>query len=455
MRIAIRGAAPLGWAWLLALVAGCGQSDPAHFRLNVVELRDLTPAQQQQAANLLTAVFGTPDQPVVLQNTGTGLEEVLSQARLERAAGPVSSDQFGRRVGLYREHCAYCHGTTGDGLGPTAATLNPYPRDYRLGKFKFKSTLGPARPTDDDLARVIRDGIPGTAMPSFNLLEADEIAALVDYVKYLSIRGQAESELARLVANDLTFRDALPTTREKVFDELLSPIVTSWKEAPTKVIQPEEKPPLPADPQQAAAAHAANVAAGRELFYAKANCIKCHGDSAQGDGQNTDYDDWSKPLVDAHKSLTASLEGAAERRAAVEAEIAKIKADRSLSEEDRKTQLEDQQYELDELARLPAKLAAVNASLPPRTINPRNLRQGVYRGGRRPLDIYRRIFSGILGTPMPGAGAGGTPTPGTETTQLTSAEIWQLVDYVRALPGEPISRSARPAATLTPAKAGL
>src|SRR5207248_2464538 len=33
--------------------------------------------------------------------------------------------------------------------------------------------------------------------------------------------------------------------------------------------------------------------------------------------------------------------------------------------------------------------------------SPRNLRLGVYRGGRRPLDLYYRIHDGINGTPMP------------------------------------------------------
>ena len=35
-------------------------------------------------------------------------------------------------------------------------------------------------------------------------------------------------------------------------------------------------------------------------------------------------------------------------------------------------------------------------------ILPRDLTSGIYRGGRRPLDIYRRIHSGIKGTPMTG-----------------------------------------------------
>jgi mono/diheme cytochrome c family protein len=75
---------------------------------------------------------------------------------------------LGNVRGLYREHCAHCHGITGDGAGPTAGFLNPYPRDYRKGWFKFKSTPLDVRPTHDDLKKIVLDGIPGTAMPSFS-----------------------------------------------------------------------------------------------------------------------------------------------------------------------------------------------------------------------------------------------------------------------------------------------
>ena len=40
---------------------------------------------------------------------------------------------------LYRVHCLHCHGLTGDGRGPTSKWVNPHPRDYRRGLFKFQS----------------------------------------------------------------------------------------------------------------------------------------------------------------------------------------------------------------------------------------------------------------------------------------------------------------------------
>ena len=77
-------------------------------------------------------------------------------------------------------------------MGPTTAFLNPYPRDYRRGIFKFKGTVREDRPTTEDLLRTLTDGLQGSAMPSFKLLPQVDREALVEYVKYLSMRGEVE-----------------------------------------------------------------------------------------------------------------------------------------------------------------------------------------------------------------------------------------------------------------------
>ena len=46
----------------------------------------------------------------------------------------------------------------------------------------------------------MRHGVPGTAMPSFDLLPDAQIKALVEYVKYLSMRGQTEIGLINAMA---------------------------------------------------------------------------------------------------------------------------------------------------------------------------------------------------------------------------------------------------------------
>lgn len=126
-------------------------------------------------AEVLAGMFGTPDEPNIPKLGDVEVSKVLDATHLHVASGPVSSDERGRARGLYREHCAHCHGVTGDGAGPTAAFLNPYPRDYRMGIFKFKSTPKGGKPTHEDLQDILINGIPGTAMPSFKVLPNNEI----------------------------------------------------------------------------------------------------------------------------------------------------------------------------------------------------------------------------------------------------------------------------------------
>ena len=59
-------------------------------------------------------------------------------------------------------------------------------------------------------------------------------------------------------------------------------------------------------------------------------------------------------------------------------------------------------------------------SLPPRTAKPRNLRQGIYRGGRAPYDLYRRFYAGINGTPMRAAYSMQAPMQRPARKSLTS-----------------------------------
>ncbi|HET6326488.1 MAG TPA: cytochrome c, partial [Planctomycetaceae bacterium] len=102
---------------------------------------------------------------------------------------------------LYMTHCEHCHGVTGDGRGPTGRWVNPHPRDYRQGVFKFMSvdqTAGPQPPRRDDLQRVLQQGIEGTAMPSFGVqLAPADLEDLVSYVIHLSLRGKVEFDVIK------------------------------------------------------------------------------------------------------------------------------------------------------------------------------------------------------------------------------------------------------------------
>ena len=351
---------------------GCSKPE---FQFNLVEVavqenargaEITTPAKRLEwIQDILQNSFGTPDEPVARKETGLDLEKI------KRAAGPVGSDQEGSGHGLYRQHCARCHGLTGDGKGPVARVLNPYPRDFRRGIFKFKSTARTAKPTDEDLMRILHYGIPDTAMPSFKRLPEAQREVLVEYVKYLSIRGEMEIKLIYYVVVEADHEEPLDTGKEPLIENIFSAVAESWKIASESVVHPKT-PPTKLDPPEAMEK---SIARGRKLFYdtGKGNCISCHGETAQSDGETEDFDDWNKPIKPEWIALGA---------------------------------------------------------LPRRPTEPRNLRRGVFRGGRQPLDLYRRIYAGIHGTTMPGY-----------KTVLIHGEddqmIWDLVNYVRNLPNEP------------------
>lgn len=407
----------------ITLLAGCGRTSPASFRLNLVAgtkaqepvsglqqpWDDWTEARQRQVATILEAMFGTPDAPVALPETG------LDAGKLRLAAGPVRSDIVGRKNGLYREHCVHCHGISGDGMGPTAAFLNPYPRDYRPGKFKFKSTWRDAKPTHADLVKVLHDGIAGSSMPSFALLSPVQVDALAEYVKYLSMRGETELAIYTYVEQELEPEDAVPEDRDFLIVEILVPVAEKWQVAEEEESQiPVADVPDGIDFSLAATApgNRESIEKGRQLFHGAGGCVKCHGVTALGDGQANDYDDWNKVIVETGKEVAGSLTKVSETSTG------------GMSAED----LAEHRAEARWLAAMQRVLAG--DALDPRTIQPRNLRLGIYRGGRRPLDIYRRLYTGINGAPMPGVGPSGPEGKGT----VPSEDIWHIVNYVLSLP---------------------
>jgi hypothetical protein len=67
-------------------------------------------------------------------------------------------------------------------------------------------------------------------------------------------------------------------------------------------------------------------------------------------------------------------------------------------------------------------------------ILPRDLVRGIYRGGKRPIDIYRRIYAGINGTPMP---ALGESRDASGELLMPGEDMWALVHFVRSLSEKP------------------
>ena len=420
---------------MVSVVVGCGKPT-VRFSSNQLSTKVIERASgvdeglsrdaYQQIADILVGMFGTPDEPFFIADADAETEGFVDEKNLIRAAGPVTGDRLSDEVnaanphlskgaGLYRQHCVHCHGVTGNGKGPTASFLNPYPRDFTMGKYKFNSTIIGVPSSTSDLHRILMMGIDGTAMPSFALLDRGEVEALVDYVKYLSVRGQVERLLVEQ-ACELDEGEKLDVTKENLVDDVLAGIVDSWKSAEPprgQILDPDDPESLmdaalPTNPQvplfsedragwseEKSEKLFASIDRGRDLYFTvEANCYSCHGPTQLGDGNLGLYDDWSKELVNWQ------------------------------------TEQDDDGSKLEEHLSL--------GGLEPRIIRPRNLRLGEYRGGRRPIDIFWRIHNGIDGAGMPAATIKNPLQP--TAKGLTYDDIWDLVNFVLALPYETQSR---------------
>jgi mono/diheme cytochrome c family protein len=67
---------------------------------------------------------------------------VLILAIAAFVAAPVLAQKGDAEKGkqVYGLYCVTCHGDSGDGQGPVGKTLNPPPRDFTKGDFKFGGT---------------------------------------------------------------------------------------------------------------------------------------------------------------------------------------------------------------------------------------------------------------------------------------------------------------------------
>lgn len=361
------------------------------------------PKLQAKVREGLHKLFGPNPQKIIVPE-GMGVLMTAGGARLGNyqqvgAAIKRNVSADGKQIeggyAVYRRHCLHCHGVSGAGDGPTAAFLYPTPRDYRRGKFKFTSTPNGAPPHRDDLIRTVSNGLHGTSMPAFHsLLSEDEIKQVVDYVIFLSIRGQTELELIDVaIISDpddpnVLAMDEIRDAAQGVFNK--------WKTAQTQVMNPTT-PRTPPTRE--------SILRGRELFLgrvetAKLVCIDCHGVHATGDGLSfVPQKIFNEVVFGGNPS---------ERQQRIEA------LDKSMRD------LWGQK--LDEWGN---------------PLRPANLTRGIYKGGRRPLDIYWRIAKGITGAQMP------SHYPGL----INEAQVWDLVNFVLALPYDPsLLEDAKPPA---------
>jgi mono/diheme cytochrome c family protein len=179
---------------------------------------------------------------------------------------PAELLERGRLV--YVEYCRACHGEHGDGRGPSAAGLRPPPRDFRTGSFKFGSVPAGELPSDDDLKRIIRGGLRGTAMLPWRLQD-DELDAVVQYIKTfrrLDSKGQPTSS---------RFQEEAAGKAITISDDPYAPkneaevaTLRHWRLNPAHKVTDAESPLVGREE--------AALLRGKKIYHSLAQCASCH-----------------------------------------------------------------------------------------------------------------------------------------------------------------------------------
>jgi mono/diheme cytochrome c family protein len=121
---------------------------------------------------------------------------------------------------LYRSNCLSCHGPSGDAVS-NSPLMN--------GKFRRGNS-------DEELIKIIRNGISGTAMaaqPSLNEVQAGTIigflrsvAISIPSTSASSALSSGDSSVSRSNVRDVVFKSPMPSYREKLSPQELADVVS-------------------------------------------------------------------------------------------------------------------------------------------------------------------------------------------------------------------------------------
>lgn len=279
-----RGGATLGLVFVLGVAAlfflpfvrerdGIGSEEGDFGRATDVDVpfaQDVADYEKEHADGLAQAIASTSEEYFGL--TSPWLRDSGAVDFMRIPSGQLN----------FQIHCIGCHGAIGDGGGPAARYLNPRPRNFRRGLFKFTSTDASSRPQRRDLFQTITRGLAGSAMPEFRLVNEEKRWDLVEYVRWLSMKGEFE----QLMLADARENEEIPNAKE--FAEI---VISRWHPDNLRTIYPGVTETT---------RDQASIDRGRALFNdgTKASCFSCHGPLGRGDGPAAgNYkDDWGYPI---------------------------------------------------------------------------------------------------------------------------------------------------------------
>lgn len=175
---------------------------------------------------------------------------------------------------LYEERCMHCHGEEGDGQGWATPVVEPKPRDFTSGTYKFRTRHetedGNRLPSDEDIYRSIAEGLHGSSMPGWEgFFTGQQIWQMVHYIK--------------------------------TFSELFE----------------EDKPGPALDAGGDIASSADSIAKGKQYFEEDFDCDSCHGMVGRGNGQQALdglEDDWGSRIWPANLTRPWTYRGGHARR---------------------------------------------------------------------------------------------------------------------------------------------
>src|SRR3954454_7124909 len=118
----------------------------------------------KQAAHLLASIRSKAEGALVSSEAQQLQRDVIAAYHIEIA--PRHAPDMRTAAATYAENCAVCHGVTGDGKGPQAASLQPSPTNFLdRARQSARSVYG--------LFNTITLGVEGTAMRPFSSLSPE------------------------------------------------------------------------------------------------------------------------------------------------------------------------------------------------------------------------------------------------------------------------------------------